>query len=178
MFFAQSLSFNPEGDRKLTRVRCRFPSNLRRSTGNDATRSPEESMPFRLLTRGMLLAACVCGLSLCRSDACHAQVARYQPRTPTISPYLNLTRFDNGGLPNYYSLVRPQLNQQRFNTQAQRTVNFQEQQINTLQAEVNTGTNTPVITGGGSWFMQPATQTRFLDSSRYFPTPSRSAVRR
>ena len=135
-------------------------------------------MRFHFLTRIVLLAAFVWGLNLCWGNSCQAQVARYQPRTPTISPYLNLTRFDNGGLPNYYSLVRPQLQQQRFNTQAQRTVNLQGQQINTLQAEVQTGVTTPAVTGGGSWFMQPAKQVRFLDSSRYFPTPSRPAVRR
>lgn len=135
-------------------------------------------MQLRQLTKMLLLAACVSGLSLGRSELCSAQVARYQPRNPTISPYLNLTRFDNGGIPNYYSLVRPQLNQQRFNSQAQRVANFQEQQINTLQSEVSPGRATPVITGGGSWFMKPGTQARYLDSSRYFPTPTRPAVRR
>jgi len=135
-------------------------------------------MAFRFSTRMMLLAISVFEMTFCLSDACHAQVARYQPRTPTISPYLNLTRFDNGGLPNYYSLVRPQLQQQRFNSQAQRTVNLQEQQINTLQAEVKTGATAPAATGGGSWFMQPAKQARFLDSSRYFPTPTRPRQRR
>ena len=135
-------------------------------------------MQLRQLTKMLLLAACVSVLSLGRSELCSAQVARYQPRTPTISPYLNLTRFDNGGIPNYYSLVRPQLNQQRFNSQTQRAANFQEQQINTLQSKVNPGTAAPVITGGGSWFMQPGTQTRYLDSSRYFPTPMRPALRR
>ncbi|QDT73357.1 hypothetical protein I41_25460 [Lacipirellula limnantheis] len=135
-------------------------------------------MSFRDPIRLTLLAACVCGLQLCQSDCSHAQVARYQPRTPTISPYLNLTRFDNGGIPNYYSLVRPQIQQQRFNSQAQRTVNLQETQINTLQSEMQSGATTPAVTGGGSWFMQPATQTRFLDSSRYFPMPSRPALRR
>lgn len=135
-------------------------------------------MQIRQLSRMLLLAACVFGLNLSLGDVCLAQVARYQPRTPTISPYLNLTRFDNGGIPNYYSLVRPQLQQQRFNSQTQRAANFQEQQINTLQSEVNPGMAAPVITGGGSWFMQPGAQTRFLDSSRYFPTPIRPALRR
>jgi hypothetical protein len=44
-------------------------------------------------------------------------VPRYRPQRPTISPYLNLLRADNGPLPNYYSLVRPQLNQQSFDNQ-------------------------------------------------------------
>ena len=180
MFFAQSLSFKREGDRKLTRCLCGF-ILLRSGVSNCKTSSAARwggSMSFRCLVRMMLLAACGCGLQFLQIDSCHGQVARYQPRTPTISPYLNLTRFDNGGIPNYYSLVRPQLQQQRFNSQAQRAVTLQEQQINSLQAEVKTGTPGPAVTGQNSWFMQPATQTRFLDSSRYFPTPARPALRR
>lgn len=38
-------------------------------------------------------------------------------RRPTVSPYLNLFRRDGGGLPNYYTLVRPQINQQQINTE-------------------------------------------------------------
>lgn len=52
--------------------------------------------------------------------------ARYQPSRPTISPYLNLLRRDAGPIPNYYTLVRPQLNQIDIN-QRQRVTNQQQQ---------------------------------------------------
>src|SRR5690349_17683143 len=112
-------------------------------------------MLSRRLLRNLLLACCMSGLQFAYGSICLAQVARYQPRTPTVSPYLNLTRFDNGGIPNYYSLVRPQLQQQRFNSRAQQTVNFQEQQINALQSQVAGETAGTAVTGKRSWFMQP-----------------------
>ena len=56
--------------------------------------------------------------------------ARYQPSRPTVSPYLNLLRRDVGPIPNYYSLVRPQLNQIDLN-QRQQVVNQQQAQIQT-----------------------------------------------
>ena len=44
-------------------------------------------------------------------------------RTPTISPYLNLTRDDDfNGLPNYFALVRPQLQQEEINRRQQRSI--------------------------------------------------------
>jgi hypothetical protein len=58
-----------------------------------------------------------------------APPARYQPARPTISPYLNLFRRDVGPLPNYYSLVRPQLNQIEFNKRQQVTNAQQQAQI-------------------------------------------------
>lgn len=44
-----------------------------------------------------------------------AQSLRYTPRTPTISPYVNLFRGDAGGVNNYFGLVRPQQRQIAFN---------------------------------------------------------------
>jgi len=83
---------------------------------------------------------------------CQAQTPRYQPARPTISPYLNLFRGNTGPLPNYYSLVRPQLYQQDFN---QRQLTSQQQQnsaIGALQVESRQlGTTTQ--TGKASGFM-------------------------
>lgn len=69
----------------------------------------------------------------------HAQdIPRYAPRRPTVSPYLNLLRNDFGPLPNYYSLVRPQLNQQAFDNQisaATKQNSIAVQRLSTLSTE-------------------------------------------
>ena len=120
----------------------------------------------------LMLTATVGAFGACSASRCLAQGARYQPRTPTISPYLNLTRFNDGGLPNYYALVRPQLQQQQFNAQARVLASAQQQEIGRLQRDVE-GLAAPgaAVTGGGSWFMIPGTQSRFLDTTRYYPAP-------
>ena len=51
---------------------------------------------------------------------------RYEPRTPTVSPYLNLLRTDPGGVPNYYSLVRPRV--EAFDRYQQGVNNFRQYQ--------------------------------------------------
>jgi len=48
---------------------------------------------------------------------------------PTVSPYLNLLQPQGGGLPNYQTLVRPQIEQRRQNLDTQR-------QISQLQSTV------------------------------------------
>ena len=53
----------------------------------------------------------------------------YVPRTPTVSPYLNLLRRDRGELSNYYTFVRPQQRAQQF-------VRDQYQMNNQLQRQV------------------------------------------
>lgn len=107
-----------------------------------------------------------------------AQVRRYQPQTPTVSPYLNLTRRNVGGLPNYYALVRPQIQQRQFNLQ-QRALNIRQQgEITRLESEVQRKLDPATATGTGSWFMVPGNQTSFLNTSRYFPEPIRRAGRR
>ncbi len=106
---------------------------------------------------------------LCCSDRCSAQVARYQPATPTVSPYLNLTLFNNGGLPNYHALVRPQIRQREFNMQQQALMQQQSRQLVALQNQVVRGQQIPSSTGTGSWFMVPSQRTNYLDTTRYFP---------
>ncbi len=82
---------------------------------------------------------------------CHAQGPRYQPSRPTVSPYLNLFRNNTGPLPNYYSLVRPELYQQRINQQTQTQQAQQAAAIGTLNTQVRRGTTTQ--TGKQSGFM-------------------------
>ena len=79
------------------------------------------------------------------------QARRYQPSRPTVSPYLNLFRSNTGPLPNYYSLVRPQLNQQTFNQQQMIQQTQQNAALGLLQNQVRQSTISP--TGKQSGYM-------------------------
>lgn len=69
--------------------------------------------------------------------AAHGQGFRtYEPTKPTVSPYLNLLRTNFGPLPNYQSLVRPQLRQQSFNQSASRAIEYNLRQVATLERSV------------------------------------------
>jgi hypothetical protein len=109
-------------------------------------------MPMNAFTARFACASVVVLALLCAAES-QAQTPRYQPSRPTVSPYLNLFRNNTGPLPNYYSLVRPQLNQLDFN---QRQMTAQQQQnaaIGALQAETRQlGTTTQ--TGKSSGFMK------------------------
>ncbi len=97
----------------------------------------------------------------------HGQdVPRYTPQRPTVSPYLNLLRNDNGALPNYHSLVRPQLNQLSYDRQMSRVARSQSLQIQSL-SEV-AGETTAGPTGTGSVFN---------NRSHYFPRKQMSGRR-
>ena len=86
---------------------------------------------------------------LCQ-NALSQDVPRYRPSRPTVSPYLNLLRNDNGALPNYYGLVRPQLNQQAFDNQITATSRSQTLAIQKLSHISGNTVNGP--TGSGSVF--------------------------
>jgi len=91
--------------------------------------------------------------------------SQYRPATPTISPYVGLLQTNTGSIPNYYSLVRPRLEQRAFNNQVQYTTRVQALQIQEISTETTAGT-TSSQTGKGAGFLQ------FL---HYFPpqTPTR-----
>lgn len=57
----------------------------------------------------------------------------YQPESP-VSPYLNLFRDDTSGISNYWTLVKPQLEQQRVNQQQMR-LNEQQRQVSIRQQQ-------------------------------------------
>ncbi len=72
---------------------------------------------------------------------------RYRPQRPTVSPYLNLLRNDNGPVPNYYSLVRPQLNQQAFDNRIASAARLQSLSIQKLEDIAERGATGPTGTG-------------------------------
>jgi hypothetical protein len=73
---------------------------------------------------------------------------RYQPSRPTISPYLNLLRRNEGPLPNYHSLVRPQL-QQLDTNRRQQAINAQNQgELQNLNRQVLTISESPAASTG------------------------------
>jgi hypothetical protein len=125
----------------------------------------------RPITKLLLAGATACFWLLCVGGSM-AQGRRYQPQTPTLSPYLNLSRFNAGGLPNYYALVRPLVQQRQVNLQGQEIVLEQQRQITTLQSELQRGVESSSQTGSSSWFMTSGVQSRFLDTSSYYPEPA------
>lgn len=118
---------------------------------------PDISTALRKLTAmfGTRIPAFGCAMAIasCTFDAASAQqnqVPRYTPDRPTVSPYINLLRNDTGGVPNYYSFVRPQLDQQAVNRRNAAT--FQNQGIAVMKLETLAagGTNRP--TGSAATF--------------------------
>ncbi len=90
-------------------------------------------------------------------------------REPTVSPYLNLFRDDDDRddqVPNYFTLVRPQLEQQQKNRAQNRELQRLGRTIRTLeyQQQLNTSTATGVPSTGH--------RTRFFDTTGYYATPS------
>jgi len=97
----------------------------------------------------VFMAICLLELILCGS--CFGQSAqRYRPQRPTISPYVNLLRNDTGPVPNYYSLVRPQLDQQAWDNESSRFAQSSDLAIRQLNTIVDRREMRP--TGTGSVF--------------------------
>jgi hypothetical protein len=106
-----------------------------------------------------------------------AQQRRYEPSRPTVSPYLQLFRDDNrrnNAVPNYYTFVRPMLQQYQVNQAQQRLLLQQSQEIGRLQTNVQALEQQQAQglliapTGKGSWFNRPSTRSSYLNTSRYY----------
>jgi hypothetical protein len=126
----------------------------------------------------VLAVVCAAGIYLVSQQHCSAQVRRYQPSSPTVSPYLNLTRASGGGLPTYFALVRPLIQQQSYNQQARDVVGRQQREILALQNDVQRARQTVAPTGNRSWFMIQGNRETFLNSSRYYPQAALTRVNR
>lgn len=129
--------------------------------------------------RTMLLGA-AWGLSaLAVTDASYAQVTRYQPNSPTVSPYLDLTRTNiGGGLPNYYAFVRPKQRQAAINQHTQSELNQQYRSLGRLRRDVEKEIPPIASTGTGSWHMHPGSKTSFRNTTQYYPEVSLRRTRR
>ena len=121
--------------------------------------------------------ALVVAAVLVSAHTVHAQrqVSRYEPRRATISPYNNLTRFNGGGLPNYFALVRPQLDQQGVNqrsatalTRQQTSLRTLRQDLDSTQRAIERGPSTISPTGKRSWFMQQGRSSVFRDNTHFY----------
>lgn len=94
-------------------------------------------------------------------------IPRYAPKRPTISPYLNLLRGNEGPLPNYYSLVRPQLDQRSSDTRISHSSQSNDLAIRSLSSIVERTESGP--TGTGSVFN---------NRSHFYPRSTTSPLRR
>lgn len=116
--------------------------------------------------------AVIAWAAICLSPKLSAaqELRRYQPTRPTVSPYLNLGRFNTGGLPNYYTLVRPLNRQRQVNTQAQRVQQQQALALQRLETAVRTAPAVPqVSTGTGSRFLTSGSRVSYRDTRQYYP---------
>lgn len=89
--------------------------------------------------------------------------------TPTVSPYLNLFREDitDDVLPNYNTLVRPQLQQQAFNEQVRRQEQSTNRRIQALSSQ-------PAFNPQGSIYQAPTGHsTSFFNLGRFYPSAGR-----
>jgi len=85
------------------------------------------------------------------------QAAQGLNSRPTVSPYLNLVNNNDPNLTNYQSLVRPQVNQQRVNSQ-------QASQINRLEAKPPSSGN-----AGSESLRSTGHQATWNNYSHYYP---------
>jgi hypothetical protein len=127
---------------------------------------------MRVLTgRGALGLLAFAAMVVAGSQSARAQRSMqrsYQPATPTISPYAALLQGNVGPIPNYFSLVRPRLQQQAFNRQLRASQRFQSVQIQQLSGGGAAGREQLRQTGNRAGFMQ------FL---HYYPQPQRTRRR-
>ena len=115
------------------------------------------------------------GLLLPSMALAQNRLNRYQPNSPTVSPYLNLTRNSSSGLPNYYALVRPQL-QQNADARSLQGLLRQDrfrQRANPLgtteQLDVYDPVPAALPTGSRSQFQTYGTHPYFRDYYHFYP---------
>lgn len=84
------------------------------------------------------------------------------PRRPTVSPYLQLLRPEALEVPNYQTLVRPQIEMREAEAQNQRA-------IQQLQQEVANAS--PTMRTGASYMVRPTGHSsQFLNYLHFYPT--------
>ena len=93
---------------------------------------------------------------------------RFEPARPTISPYVGLLQSNTGSIPNYFTLVRPRLDQQQFNSQVRATERIRSQQIQQLSRSA----------AGGEPVLQTGKQAGFMQFLHFYPEPDSLRRRR
>lgn len=130
--------------------------------------------PLRIAILGaaLLLAA----PSLAQPGISRQSVPRYQPSTPTTSPYLNLLR-TGGGVPNYYTLVRPLQRQANFQQQVMQA----ERRQNIVNRELEQQLAQPALirpTGSAGWYMDEGVTSPYGNTGNYYNQTDFRAVSR
>jgi hypothetical protein len=82
---------------------------------------------------------------------------------PSVSPYLNLLRSTGGGVSNYHSLVRPQI-------QARETMLRQQAQINQVQRQAQRGQPGGVPVRGSQEIRGTGHETAYMNYLHYYPS--------
>jgi hypothetical protein len=100
----------------------------------------------------------------------------YRPARPAVSPYLNLLRRTEGGLPSYYAFVRPLQQQQATNQQQAQLLIRQDRTIEQLRSErivigepAQEFLQGTAPTGSGSSFMVTGRAGGYFNYSHYYP---------
>jgi len=122
----------------------------------------------KTLTR---IAGAILATSLLANSGISQELRRYQPSTSTVSPYLNLGRFNTGGLPNYYSLVRPIRRQNQFNQDTQRLQRQQNLALEKFRREqmMRPMLDQQSVTGTSSQYFTNGERAVFRDTLQYYP---------
>lgn len=103
-------------------------------------------------------------------------IPRYEPSSPTTSPYLNLLQ-PNGALPNYHALVRPLQRQAQFNRQFQTFARQQDLTNDQVEQRFLQPVTRP--TGAAASFMNLGQGSGYQAYSHFYsPTPVRQRQRR
>jgi len=123
------------------------------------------------LTKGMILCGALMSVAFGGARPAAAQVGtsgfvdNYIRNRPTVSPYLNLVRRDGfGGVTNYQTLVRPQLEQRELARLQQSELNRVQQRLSVQQRSLETiqeQRSQRVFTTGH--------RTQFMNMRNYFP---------
>ena len=105
------------------------------------------------MSKRIVLPAFLVAVMAVHSATAQPPVVRYQPSRPTISPYLNLLRRDVGRIPNYHTLVRPQIQQYQNNQLQQYQLQQQQTAIQSNRQQIlRVGEAAIAPTGSGAGF--------------------------
>lgn len=115
------------------------------------------------------ISAAVCLLAFSGSVQAQSQFGTPPARRPTVSPYLNLLRGQNGGGGlglDYYGIVRPEQQYQRAADQFRQDISNLNRRVDEEQPPASRALETSILSPTGH-------STTFFSTSQYFPAPLR-----